>query len=255
MLVNFILSGAAGGLLIGMTGIGGGSLMTPLLVMGFGIPTATAIGTDLLYAALTKAGAVACHQRHGNVSWRTAGWLLVGSLPGSGLTLWILQRIPASPLLDQTLRQGLAVALTLTTLALWKRRTKPKPTDPPHARAWTPILGFFIGVLVTLSSVGGGALGTALLLVLYPSFTLSTIVATELAHAVPLTLLAGLGHLRLGHVDGTLLAALLAGSLPGLWVGTRLNHFLPERITRAGLSLLLLGLAFGLWHSVPGKIA
>lgn len=249
--VEFILSGAVGGLLIGMTGVGGGSLMTPLLVSGFGIPPATAIGTDLIYAALTKAGAVFCHHRQRHVSWRTSGWLLTGSLPGSLLTLELLHRLAPSHALDGWLRHGLSVSLVLTALALWQgKRAHARPpslTESPPFQPWAPVLGFLIGVLVTLSSVGGGALGTALLLALYPSFTFTRVVGTELAHAVPLTLIAGLGHWHLGHVDPTLLISLLAGSLPGLWLGTRLHHHLPESVARRGLTLLLLGLAFSLW--------
>ncbi|NDU86795.1 MAG: sulfite exporter TauE/SafE family protein [Ferrovum sp.] len=242
-----ILSGAAGGLLIGMTGVGGGSLMTPLLVLGFGIAPATAIGTDLIYAAVTKAGAVVCHHRQRHVEWRTAGWLLVGSLPGSLLTLWVLRSLPAGSAMDSWLRHGLALALALTALALWLRKSRPvQPDALARSVLWSPALGFLIGILVTLSSVGGGALGTALLLVLYPEFSFSTVVGTELAHAVPLTLIAGLGHLQLGHVDGSLLFSLLLGSLPGLWAGTRLHRLLPEKVARTFLSLLLLGLAVSL---------
>ncbi len=247
---EFVLSGAIGGLLIGMTGVGGGSLMTPLLVSGFGIPPATAIGTDLIYAALTKAGAVVCHHRQRHVAWRTTAWLLAGSLPGSLLTLALLRHLTTLHSLDNWLRHGLSLSLVLTAMALWKKRSPsvhraslPITTIQP----WAPVLGFFIGVLVTLSSVGGGALGTALLLALYPSFSFARVVGTELAHAVPLTLIAGLGHWNLGHVDTALLLSLLAGSLPGLWLGTRLNRHLPENIARRGLTLLLLCLSFSLW--------
>lgn len=247
---DYVLSGALGGLLIGLTGVGGGSLMTPLLVSGFGLAPATAIGTDLVYAALTKVGAVFCHQRQKHVVWGVALWLLAGSLPGCLLTLMVLHHFPASPTMDHWLRHGLSLSLVLTALALWQRRVNVGVDETqvvPRATCWTPAAGLLIGVLVTLSSVGGGALGTALLLALYPRLSFPQVVGTELAHAVPLTLMAGLGHWHQGHVDVGLLVSLLTGSLPGLWLGTRLNHRLPETLARRGLTLLLLGLSITLW--------
>ncbi len=246
---EFILSGAVGGLLVGMTGVGGGSLMTPLLIAGFGIAPSNAIGTDLVYAALTKAGAVVCHHRQRNVAWGTAGWLLSGSLPGCLLTMVVLHHLHPGPDLNGFLRHVLSLTLAGTALALWQRKSVSVAPTTARSPLWTPVLGFLIGVLVTLSSVGGGALGTALLLALYPAYPFARVVGTELAHAVPLTLVAGLGHWHLGHVDTALLVSLLIGSLPGLWLGTKLNHRLPEQVARRGLTLLLLGLAVVLWQS------
>lgn len=246
----YALSGLVGGFLVGLTGVGGGSLMTPLLVMMFGITPVTAVGTDLLYAALTKAGGVWAHSRKHNVDWAVAGRLLLGSVPAALLTLWTLAQFPDFHL-DQTLiRRVLACALLLTALALFcglQQRTCGANLRVSSWATWaTPLLGALIGLMVSLTSVGAGAIGTTALIILYPKMSLARIVGTDIAHAVPLTLVAGLDHWHMGHVNGALLINLLLGSLPGIWLGSRFHGLIPEKISRLLLSLLLLGLALQL---------
>ncbi len=246
----YALSGLLGGFLVGLTGVGGGSLMTPLLVMAFGVTPMTAVGTDLLYAALTKAGGVWAHGRRHNIHWPVTGRLLLGSVPAALLTLWLVAQYPQlHP--DQTLiRRILACALLLTALALSCGLHNRACGTSLRLSSWapwaTPGLGALIGTLVSLTSVGAGAIGTSALLVLYPGMPLARIVGTDIAHAVPLTLIAGLDHWYLGHVNGLLLINLLLGSLPGIWLGSRCHGLIPEKFTRLLLSLLLLGLALQL---------
>ncbi len=243
----YALSGFAVGAIVGLTGVGGGSLMTPLLVLLFGIAPATAVGTDLLYAALTKAGGVAVHARRRHVRWDIVGRLAAGSIFGALLTIGVLTlaRIDHAAL-GRIVTHSLGAALILTACAIIA-----KPRIQRWGRlasgAWrerwigplTVVVGFLLGVLVTLSSVGAGALGVAALFFLYPRLSTVEIVGTDIAHAVPLTLVAGLGHAQLGTVDWGLLGSLLIGSLPGIWLGSTLSARVPERVLRSGLASLL----------------
>ncbi|MDE2343715.1 MAG: sulfite exporter TauE/SafE family protein [Betaproteobacteria bacterium] len=246
---SYAVSGLLGGFLVGLTGVGGGSLMTPLLVMAFGIPPSTAVGTDLLYAAATKASGVWAHHRKGNVEWRATGLLMLGSAPATLITLVALRNFKPTPGFESGIRHGLALALALTAASLlcglFKRRCTLTPGERDGTRPvlLTVLLGGLIGVLVTVSSVGAGALGTAVLVALYPKMPIARIVGTDIAHAVPLTLLAGLGHFTLGHVNLGLLGNLLVGSIPGIWLGSLLNAHIPERVARLLLSALLLLIA------------
>lgn len=253
MLSLYILTGAFVGFAVGLTGIGGGSLMTPLLLL-FGFSPATAIGTDLLYAATTKAGAAWQHAKRGNVDWRLATWIVLGSLPASLLTTLCLAYFGTGPQLITLLTASLGFMLIVTALVLLSR---PWLASLHHSssvllllRRWhrtTAIgIGVLLGVLVTLSSVGAGCVATALLLLLYPALQSARLVGTELLHAVPLTLLAGLGHLWLGHVDFLLLLCLLIGSLPAVHLGARLGSHLPDPLLQRLLAflLLLLGLKY-----------
>ena len=246
----YAVSGLVGGFLVGVTGVGGGSLMTPLLVMVFGIAPATAVGTDLLYAAATKASGVWVHSRKGNVDWIAVRLLILGSAPASLLTLVLLREFKSLHTYDAFFRYGLGIALVLTAVALlWEMGSDPAvgsdPISSPSSRpaGMTIALGALIGILVTISSVGAGALGTAVLIALYPKMPISRIVGTDIAHAVPLTLLAGLGHLSLGHVNTGLLINLLLGSIPGIWLGSHLNAHIPEKLSRPLLAILLLLIA------------
>ncbi len=249
-----LLAGGVVGLAIGATGIGGGSLMTPLLSF-MGYPLRIAIGTDLLYAAVTKAGGVLAHHRHGTIRWPIALLLACGSLPAAALTatllLWIFD---GQHNYDALLQLSLGVMLlgTATVLLLrpWLQRLgqlqHPQP-DWQLPRLMTIAVGVVLGVLVTLSSVGAGAIGTAVLLHLYPKLTPSEVIGTELAHAVPLTLIAGLSHwLLLGNVDFKLLLGLLCGALPMVYLGTRLSIIMPQAVLRILLVLILgaMGLRF-----------
>ncbi len=245
MELGFVVAGLAVGCVVGLTGVGGGSLMTPILLW-FGITPATAVGTDLLYAALTKAGGVVVHHRLRHVDWRLVGWLAAGSVPASLLTLALLSRLGPSHALDGVFRFMLGVALLLTAAAIlgkpWLLRHVPtRWRDAPFA-AMRPALwatGAVLGVLVTLSSIGAGALGTLALFLILPALPTTRLVGSEIAHAVPLTLVAGIGHAGLGHIDWSLLVNLLAGSLPGIWLGSHLSHRLHDGWLRPVLAVML----------------
>ena len=250
--IAFILAGFAVGLIIGLTGVGGGSLMTPILIFFFGIKPYMAVGTDLLFAAFTKMGGTLSLARQRLVPWRVVGQLCAGSIPASLITLAVLHRLgPASPEVQKLMTTTLGMALLLTAAAMLYKavRGKQLPRSLAHgeelaamqARHWSlPLLfGAVIGTLVTLTSVGAGAIGVTVLLVLFPLLPLHRIVATDIAYAVPLTLVAGMGHASLGSVDWPLLAKLLAGSLPGIWIGSRLMRHTPDRVIRSILSVLL----------------
>jgi len=241
-------SGFLVGLLVGATGVGGGSLMTPLLVLVMGVAPATAVGTDLLYASITKVGGAWAHGRRKNIDWTICGWLALGSLPASGLTLLALAKMSVDPNHYATvLKQCLGVALVLSSIALLLRDrlhefALKQSAGVPVQRSpvATVVTGFVVGALVTASSVGAGALGCAALLFLYPSLAATRIVGTDITHAVPLTLVAGLGHAALGGVDLHLLGNLLVGSLPGVYVGSHVSRALPERALRILLASVLL---------------
>jgi uncharacterized protein len=248
----FVFAGFVVGLVVGLTGVGGGSLMTPLLIFVFGIKPHLAIGTDLLFAAFTKLGGTVGLARRKAVEWRIVGQVAMGSVPASLVTLYVLDRMgPANPATQSIMTTTLGLALLLTGVAtLWKALRGKVSTgnveahelaDAARARHWAlPILfGAVIGTLVTLTSVGAGAIGVIVLMLLYPALPLPRIVAADIAHAVPLTLVAGLGHAFQGSMDWSLLGKLLAGSLPGIWLGSYLMHRTPERLVRSLLSALL----------------
>jgi hypothetical protein len=248
----FILAGFFVGLVVGLTGVGGGSLMTPILIFFFGIKPYLAVGTDLLFASFTKLGGTLHLARNKMVDWRVVLQLSAGSIPASLITLFLLRQLGTSSALVQSLMTNtLGVALLLTAAAtLYKAlRGKAAPqriaagqeAQATRARHWSlPLLfGALIGSLVTLTSVGAGAIGVTVLMLLYPLLPLPRIIAADIAYAVPLTLVAGLGHASLGSVDWALLGMLLAGSLPGIYIGSRLVHHIPERAIRSLLSLLL----------------
>ena len=248
-----VASGALVGLLVGITGVGGGSLMTPLLVMAFGFAPATAVGTDLLFASGTKAAGVAIHGRHGTVDWPVVARLCVGSVPAAALTLLALAHWRHAPQTQHVLVIALALVLAATGVALIAKRWL---LERAHAVAvarapWFPDLqpalvvaaGALLGVLVALTSIGAGALGVVMLSALHPNRLVGgRLVGTDLAHAIPLTLVAGAGHLMLGNIDFHTLGFLLAGSLPGIVAGSLLGIRMPERALRALLGALLLAL-------------
>ena len=244
----YTLSGFAVGAIVGLTGVGGGSLMTPLLVLVFGIHPATAVGTDLLYAALTKAGGTVAHGRKGHIDWAITGRLALGSIPAAALTIWVLAQLPkGSNTIGAIISNGLGFALMLTAIAiLFGRKLRAYAAaheESPLRQRYLPVItvavGAILGVLVTISSVGAGALGVAALFFLYPSLSPVRIVGSDVAHAVPLTLVAGLGHWLLGGVDWALLGALLLGSLPGIWLGSHVSAKVPEHILRRLLASML----------------
>lgn len=247
-----VFAGFFVGFIVGLTGVGGGSLMTPILIFFFGIKPYLAVGTDLLFAAVTKGGGTMNLARQRLVPWRIVGQLSAGSLPAALLTLGFLHRVgPASAGVQSLMTHTLGIALLLTAAAMFYKAARGKQLPrslenadiekATRASHWgLPVLfGAVIGTLVTLTSVGAGAIGVSVLLLLFPLLPLPRIVAADIAYAVPLTLVAGLGHASLGSVDWPLLAKLLTGSLPGIWLGTRLMRHTPDRLVRSLLSLLL----------------
>ncbi|MFV0281403.1 MAG: sulfite exporter TauE/SafE family protein [Rhodoblastus sp.] len=247
----YTLSGAAVGLIVGLTGVGGGSLMTPLLVLLFGVHPATAVGTDLLYAAITKGVGTLVHGARSNVDWRIVRLLASGSAPASIVTLIAMSRLNVSS--DEVtgfIGAALGVALLLTALSIlfrpWLLGLRgERPPMPQHRLDWTTFfVGVVLGVLVAASSVGAGALGVTVLLLLYPAIPVVRIVGTDIAHAVPLTFVAGAGHWLIGSVDLAMLASLLIGSIPGIIVGSHLAPHVPERLLRLLLAAILVFVGF-----------
>ena len=257
---SFALAGFIVGFIVGMTGVGGGSLMTPILVLLFSVKPVVAVGTDLLYAAITKSGGVFAHHRRGTVEWRVVGLLAAGSVPSTFVAVGVLGRLQAAGVdYDRVITIALSIALILTSLVLLFKGHIQKLGDSErfnglraiHRRLREPltvVAGAIIGLLVTLSSVGAGALGAAFLFFLYPRMRPISIVGTDIAHAVPITAIAGLGHVHLGSVDFLMLANLLLGSLPGIWLGSHTGARLPDGFVRLALAsmLLLIGLRMAL---------
>jgi uncharacterized membrane protein YfcA len=246
----FVISGLLVGFVIGMSGVGGGSLMTPLLVMGFGVAPTTAVGTDLLYAGLTKAGGTVARGKLGSVDWRIAFVLMLGSVPAALATSGLLSRFAIKGAeVGTVVTSALGLMLVITALALvfrhrllatqgrfGQRIEKLRSGNVPML---TLVLGAVLGVLVTLTSVGAGALGVVALLMLYPHLPTNHLAGTDIVHAVPLTLVAGAGHAITGSVDYQLLGNLLIGSLPGIVAGSMLAHRVPEKALRYVMGAVL----------------
>src|SRR5258708_4992377 len=247
--IPYSIAGFVVGTIVGLTGVGGGSLMTPLLVLGVGVAPVTAVGTALLYAGITKVGGSASHSLKGHVDWRIAGLLASGSVPGALLGLAALSSLPkAGPATQIVIATALGAMLVLTALALafrarlleWARSRTGHGWISRHQVPATIATGAFIGIAVTMSSVGAGAIGVTALVLLFPALATTRIVGTDIAHAVPITLIAGAGHAFFGNVDWWLLASLLVGSLPGIALGSHLSARIPERILRHSLVAVLL---------------
>ncbi len=245
--IEYALSGFVVGLLVGQTGVGGGALMTPLLVLLFGVHPATAVGTDLLYAAATKSIGTLVHGANRTVAWRVVARLASGSVPATILTVLVLSCFDMeSPRIGAAISLVLGVALLLTGGVLMLRRRFVAAVGPtmarlsPRARLWLTVgCGAVLGMLVSISSVGAGAIGATVMLLLYPELPLARIVGSDIAHAVPLTLIAGVGHWWLGSVDFPLLGALLTGSVPGIVVGSYLAPHVPEWVLRPLLAVVM----------------
>ena len=251
----YIVSGLVVGALVGLTGVGGGSLMTPILILVFGIHPVTAVGTDLLYASATKLGGTAVHGFNGTIDWRVVGRLALGSVPMTALTLLALSELKISSGSAQVLvTKILGVALLLTAMSLIFRRTLMQfyaqrlgELRPTLVRNLTILTGAVLGVLVSLSSVGAGAIGVTALVLLYPSMPIRRIVGSDIAHAVPLTFVAGLGHWILGSINWHLLGSLLIGSIPGIIIGSMLAPRVPETGLRLLLAAVLLLVCARFW--------
>ncbi len=236
------------GFLVGMTGVGAGSLMTPFLITQVGISPTIAVGTDLLFASITKASAALPHHNFGNVNWRMVGWLAAGSIPGSLAVLVVLNFFdPDVTAMGKLIKVALVIALVVSSLAIiiypYITKTKAVPVIDPDdvvvRRIPTLLLGIVLGSIVTLTSVGAGAIGVVVLTLLYPTLMTRRLIGTDIVHAIPLTLISGLGHLSMGNTNLTLLAILLAGSLPGIAIGSRLTGRLPDWLLRIALAAIL----------------
>ena len=250
----YVASGFGVGLLVGMTGVGGGSLMTPLLILLFGIHPTTAVGTDLLYAAATKTGGSLVHGIGRSIHWPAVIRLACGSLPASVATMLVMWQLNLDASAQRTvvnLVLCFALLLTATSLifrkAIMERyRRRLLQLDPRISAYATVLVGAALGVLVSISSVGAGAVGVTALLLLYPQLPMTRIVGSDIAHAVPLTLVAGIGHWATGAVDWGLLGVLLVGSLPGILIGSYCAHRVPEAALRVVLATTLLLVAANL---------
>lgn len=247
--IGLVIAGLVVGFIVGLTGVGGGSLMTPILLY-FGIPPTKAVGTDLLYAAFIKAGGVFVHNKKGNINWKITGWLTLGSVPAALLTLWILNSIKTDiEKINSVIKYSLGWALLFTSVAIiFKQKilvfSQKHAGDKFHNESTTQNMltigiGVLLGATVTLTSIGAGALGTVTLFFLYPLLPTPRLVGTEIAHAVPLTLVAGLGHASMGNLDMGLLGQLLMGSLPGIYCGSMLSGKVPDQFLRNAIAVML----------------
>ena len=250
---GYIVAGFVVGVLVGLTGVGGGSLMTPILLLFFHIKPAVAVGTDLLFASVTKTAGIMAHGKLGNIDWHIVRLLAYGSVPASFLTVYFLSTIDVeSSSAISAIKFWLGVALVITSAAVIFRN---KIIALAKSDGWLPeksvapvtvLLGIILGALVTLTSVGAGALGVTALILLYPHKKITTIVGSDIAHAVPLTLVAGLGHATLGTIDYALLGTLLLGSIPGIYLGSHLSAKVAEHWVRIALASILIYVGFKL---------
>ena len=244
----YTLSGFFVGALVGLTGVGGGSLMTPILILLFGIHPATAVGTDLLYAAATKTGGTLVHGLNHTIDWRIVGRLAAGSVPMTAATLFVLSKFDltgsgAASVITFTL--GLALLATALSLIFRAKIAeffvaRAGELSAGRTLTLTVLTGAILGVLVSITSVGAGALGVTALILLYPKLPTARIVGSDIVHAVPLTLLAGIGHWMMGSIDTEILGSLLLGSIPGIVCGSLLAVRVPDLVLRLTLATVLL---------------
>jgi uncharacterized membrane protein YfcA len=252
MTVTYIVSGFAVGLLVGLTGVGGGSLMTPLLTLFFGISPTVAVGTDLAFASITKGAGTFAHRFRGTVHWDIVKRLCIGALPAAVVTAIALKHFGAlDKEIAQIIRYSIAGSVLLTVVALlfrgrmvaWINRHPEKQLQGNGLAAATIIAGAILGTLVTVSSIGAGAIGATLLVLLYPRLSAAEIAGTDIAYAVPLTAIAAFGHWWLGSINWGLLGILLVGSVPGIVLGSLAARAVPEKLLRGLLATTLTGVA------------
>lgn len=256
--LQFVASGFAVGLLVGMTGVGGGSLMTPLLTLLFGVTPAVAVGTDLAFASLTKGVGTFTHRLRGTVHWDIVRRLCIGALPAALLASIGLKYFGTlSHEMGQIIRYTIAGSVLLTVTALlFKRKMLAWITAHPERQLQgralhnaTVFTGAVLGVLVTVSSIGAGAIGATVLVMLYPRLSAAEVAGTDIAYAVPLTAIAAVGHWWLGSIDWSLLLTLLIGSVPGITLGAYAARAVPERLLRGILAVTLVAVAVKLVYS------
>ena len=262
--IEYILAGVLVGFCVGVTGVGGGSLMTPILITLFKIEPHIAIGTDLLYAAISKFFGSVVHAKKLNIVWPIVIWLAVGSIPASIATTWVLDNyLSQSTHYKAILTMVLGFMLTITGISIvfrtqverfFSRFGKPMTSEDidqqrerlKSKRVQIALMGIVLGIFVTLSSVGAGAFGIMALMIMFPNLPMIRIIGSDVVHAVLLTLVAGMGHMSSGNVDFELLMWLLIGSIPAIIVGTLVSSRLPEKIIRKilGITLFALGINF-----------
>ncbi|MEB0137718.1 MULTISPECIES: sulfite exporter TauE/SafE family protein [unclassified Undibacterium] len=248
MTFTYIISGFAVGTLVGLTGVGGGSLMTPLLTLLFGVSPAVAVGTDLAFASITKATGTFTHRLRGTVDWHVVRLLCYGALPAALLATLSLKHFGSlNKEIAQIIRYSIAISVMLTVIALlfkskmmtWLNNHPEKQLQGRQLAIATIVSGALLGTLVTISSIGAGAIGATLLVMLYPRMSAAHIAGTDIAYAVPLTAIAAFGHWWLGSIDWALLGALLLGSLPGITIGSLAARAVPEKFLRGILATTL----------------
>ena len=249
--LGYSLAGLVVGIAVGATGVGGGSLMTPILILFYGISPKLAVGTDLLYASISKSWGVVLHQKNGSMAWSIVGWLSLGSVPSALAMLMFIQSHGSSADLDRIIKLTLAIAVMTTAtftllqepiLKLVKRSENASGIGlfERNQKLGTVLSGLLIGAVVTISSVGAGVIGMMLLMMLYPREQPLKLVGADLAHAVLITGLAGLGHAKLGTVDYALLGWLLLGALPGIWIGSRLGFRMDAKALKRTIAVMLI---------------
>ena len=248
MTLSYVISGFVVGILVGLTGVGGGSLMTPLLTLLFGVSPTVAVGTDLAFASITKSAGAFTHKMRGTVNWHIVRLLCFGALPAAILaTLWLKHFGALDKDIGQIIRYTIAVSVLLTVVALlfkrnmlaWLSRHPEKQLQGRPLAIATVIAGAVLGALVTVSSIGAGAIGATLIVMLYPRLTPAEIAGTDIAYAVPLTAIAAFGHWWLGSINWALLSTLLIGSVPGIILGSMAARAVPERVLRFMLATTL----------------
>jgi uncharacterized membrane protein YfcA len=249
---TYVASGFAVGMLVGLTGVGGGSLMTPLLTLIFGVPPTVAVGTDLAFASLTKSAGTFAHRVRGTVQWNVVRLLCLGALPAAVVATLALKSFGAlDKEIAQVIRYSIAVSVLLTIVALvfrgrmqrWIAAHPEKQLQGIQLNIATILAGAILGTLVTISSIGAGAIGATLLVLLYPRLSPAEIAGTDIAYAVPLTAIAAFGHWWLGSIDWALLMMLLIGSVPGITIGSLAARSVPEKILRGVLATTLAAVA------------
>ena len=252
MLMTYVISGFAVGLLVGMTGVGGGSLMTPLLTLMFGVPPSVAVGTDLAFASITKSAGTFTHRLRGTVHWHIVRLLCIGALPAALIATLALKHFGTlDDEIGQVIRYSIAGSVLLTVVALvfkgkmlaWINASPRRQLGGRPLAAATIISGAVLGLLVTVSSIGAGAIGATVIVMLYPHLRPAEVAGTDIAYAVPLTAIAAAGHWWLGSIDWQLLATLLIGSVPGIVLGSWIARGVPERFLRGLLAITLTGVA------------
>jgi len=263
----YAIAGFAVGMLVGMTGVGGGSLMTPVLILLFGMPPAVAVGTDLLHAAVTKTAGSLVNGFNQTIDWRVVRRLATGSIPMTIVTMSVLSALDInSAAARELINAVLTFALIVTAVTLLFRdrivRLSAGRLDvltPRQAAVLTVIVGGVLGTIVSISSVGAGAIGVICLVLLYPKLPTARSVGSDIAHAVPLTLVAGIGHWFLGSVDLQVVMFLILGSVPGILVGSyaalRIPEFALRIVLAAALLVVATKLSFGLLPSSSNVIA